>query len=108
MSIVAELVPYYCMSDLVIVLYTGLLRSTVEEAANIPATVPDSKNQGVIAYEFLDRSELNMYIDDDVVVDIREHIHNAVRHAEGSAYIVLGEPGSDQRRISCLQAEKWE
>lgn len=80
---------------------------TAEESALIPPAVPDDIHQGVQSAPFSERSHLTMYVDDNVVVEVRQKVTPEVRRAEGSAYVVFGRPGQD-RRGAVLQDEKWE
>jgi hypothetical protein len=73
----------------------------------IPRAVADSIHHGVALSAFPERSHLTMYVDDNIVVALRDDIADEVRRAEGSAYVVFGRPGKD-RRGSVLQEDKWE
>ena len=74
-------------------------------AALVPA-VPDALNQGN-APEVADRQHLAMFVDDDIIAAIREHMRKALGAAVASAYLCFG--GPDQYcHGDCLAPSKFE
>ena len=74
--------------------------------AAIPPAVADSHNPG-IPEELLHRGHIAMFVDDNCVIHIADHLHAALKQSVGSACDVLGAPHED-RRFPALRDDKFE
>ena len=71
----------------------------------VPA-VRDDLNQG-IAPQYENRHHLAMFVDDNIIAAIREHMREALTAAVASAYQCFGDPALD-RRGACLAPAKFD
>ena len=76
-----------------------------DEIEQFVQAVPDAIHTGTPS-EFEDRLNHIMFVDDNICIEIRQRIKQAIRAAVASAYDLFGQPDGD-RRGSCLQAAKF-
>ena len=78
---------------------------TDDEIQRFVQAIPDALHTGTSS-EFEHRLNQIMFVDDNICIEIRQKMMQAIRAAVASAYDLFGQPDGD-RRGSCLQAAKF-